>query len=68
MICPNCGSDDLQVLDTRACNGGIRRRRNCKDCDTRFTTYETISEQKKPRNESMLIIIDGKTYKLMEEK
>ena len=46
MICPYCGCDDGRVIDSRASEGGaaIRRRRQCNDCDRRFTTYERIEE------------------------
>src|SRR5437667_12820035 len=43
MKCPFCGSDDTQVIDSRASEPGdsIRRRRRCTQCQKRFTTYET---------------------------
>ena len=46
MICPYCGCDDGRVIDSRASEGGsaISRRRQCNDCDRRFTTYERIEE------------------------
>lgn len=42
MRCPHCQSDTgTQVIDTTHDNrGGIRRRRQCKNCDKRFSTYE----------------------------
>jgi len=42
MKCPFCGADDTAVVDTRINDEGdiVRRRRNCKVCDKRFTTYE----------------------------
>jgi transcriptional repressor NrdR len=44
MHCPFCQNPDTDVLDTRRLNEGqtIRRRRRCKACDRRFTTYERI--------------------------
>ena len=44
MKCPFCGSDDTQVIDSRASEPGdsIRRRRRCTGCQKRFTTYETV--------------------------
>ena len=33
---------DTQVLDSRPSTGSIRRRRKCKSCTKRFTTYERI--------------------------
>lgn len=40
MQCPYCGSDKLKVLDTTDIKNGIRRRRECQNCQERFTTYE----------------------------
>ena len=41
MRCPYCDSDQTRVVDTtRDSRGGIRRRRECQDCDERFSTYE----------------------------
>jgi transcriptional repressor NrdR len=43
MKCPFCGSGDSRVIDTRSAEGGIRRRRECEDCQRRFTTYERVA-------------------------
>lgn len=42
MKCPRCGSENLSVLESRADNAAIRRRRECDDCSARYTTYERI--------------------------
>ncbi len=44
MKCPSCASDNIKVVDSRPVdeNNSIRRRRECLDCQTRFTTYEVI--------------------------
>lgn len=44
MRCPKCGSVDDKVVDSRLSKDGlsIRRRRECLDCYTRFTTYEEL--------------------------
>ena len=42
MKCPYCGSDDSRVIDSRDVNDGVRRRRQCLDCSSRFTTYERV--------------------------
>lgn len=44
MKCPKCAHLDDKVLDSRAAREGasIRRRRQCLQCDYRFTTYEEI--------------------------
>ncbi|WP_136688535.1 transcriptional regulator NrdR [Halorhabdus amylolytica] len=42
MDCPDCGNDRTHVLDTEPSADGasIRRRRECRECGFRFTTYE----------------------------
>jgi transcriptional repressor NrdR len=44
MRCPNCGSLDTQVKDSRPTEdaGAIRRRRVCLSCNFRFTTFERV--------------------------
>ncbi len=44
MKCPFCGCDDTQVKDSRNAddNTSIRRRRECPECGSRFTTYERV--------------------------
>lgn len=42
--CPSCQNTDSRVLESRAADGGrsVRRRRECLNCDFRFTTYERV--------------------------
>src|SRR5438034_11181623 len=44
MRCPNCGSLDTQVKDSRSTEDSavIRRRRVCLTCNVRFTTFERV--------------------------
>lgn len=42
MNCPYCGFHDSKVTDSREINDGIRRRRQCLKCNSRFTTYERL--------------------------
>lgn len=46
MQCPFCGAnkDQLKVIDSRSADSGeaIRRRRECGNCEKRFTTYERV--------------------------
>ncbi|MFP4148463.1 MAG: transcriptional regulator NrdR [Nitriliruptoraceae bacterium] len=44
MRCPGCGSDDDRVVDSRptAAGDAIRRRRECRRCGLRFTTFERV--------------------------
>lgn len=46
MRCPFCDHLDDRVVDSRASSDGesIRRRRECAECERRFTTYERIEE------------------------
>jgi transcriptional repressor NrdR len=46
MKCPYCGSKQNRVIDSRESKGGesIRRRRECEDCQKRFTSYERVEE------------------------
>ena len=42
MNCPYCDYSDSKVIDSRDINDGIRRRRQCLKCSSRFTTYERL--------------------------
>ena len=44
MRCPFCGKENTRVIDSRPADDGlsIRRRRQCDECDKRFTTYEKV--------------------------
>ena len=44
MKCPYCGYQESKVVDSRHSDDGlsIRRRRECLQCQKRFTTYETV--------------------------
>lgn len=44
MRCPKCSSNDDKVIETRISKEGdtIRRRRQCLQCNYRYTTYESI--------------------------
>lgn len=46
VICPFCTKDNDKVIDSRAADGGkmVRRRRECVDCQRRFTTYERVEQ------------------------
>ena len=55
MRCPVCSSDRTSVIDSRSAPDLIRRRRNCLNCDHRFTTYERIEE-----SVTMIVKKDGR--------
>ena len=44
MRCPQCGTRDTRVVDSRDLDESatIRRRRECPACAARFTTYERV--------------------------
>ena len=44
MKCPFCAGGDTEVLESRTVDEGdaIRRRRECKKCHKRFTTFEKV--------------------------
>lgn len=44
MFCPYCRHTDSRVLDSRVAEDGtsIRRRRQCPECERRFTTLEQM--------------------------
>ena len=44
MKCPGCGFPESKVIDSRPTIEGnsIRRRRECLECQKRFTTFETL--------------------------
>ena len=44
MRCPYCRHPESKVVDSRPADDGtsIRRRRECLNCQRRFTTYETM--------------------------
>ncbi len=45
MRCPYCQHPDSKVIDSRDTDTGIRRRRECLRCESRFTTYERPEAQ-----------------------
>lgn len=47
MRCPKCSSLKSSVVDSRQAEDGntIRRRRECENCQYRFTTYERLEEK-----------------------
>lgn len=65
MYCPFCNSADTKVIDSRLIREGnqTRRRRECPDCQERFTTYES-AELSLPR----VIKRDGRRVLFSEQK
>ena len=46
MRCSQCQSTESKVIESRDVSGGvaIRRRRECLNCQNRFTTYERVEQ------------------------
>ncbi len=65
MKCPFCGCDDTQVKDSRDAddNTAIRRRRECPECGSRFTTFERVQLR-----ELVVIKKDGEKTKFDRDK
>jgi transcriptional repressor NrdR len=65
MNCPFCGHLEDKVVDSRESREGdaIRRRRQCLQCERRFTTYERIDEVP-----YMVIKKDGRREKFDRQK
>lgn len=44
--CPFCGFEDSKVIDSRSTEDSmaIRRRRECLNCNKRYTTYEKVED------------------------
>jgi transcriptional repressor NrdR len=65
MTCPFCGHKEDKVIDSRESKEGdvIRRRRQCLECERRFTTYERSDEIP-----YMVIKKDGRREKFDRQK
>jgi len=61
--CPYCGYSESKVIDSRDVEDGIRRRRQCLRCDSRFTTYERLQ-----RASIFVIKKDGRREEFDREK
>ncbi len=65
MKCPFCGEVNNKVIDSRLSKDRnvIRRRRECIECNRRFTTYEHIEEIP-----VMMVKKDGRREEFSREK
>ena len=63
MHCPYCQHPDSKVTDSRDAGDGVRRRRECLQCGTRFTTYERV------QSAALLVVKrDGRREEFNREK
>ena len=61
--CPYCGYQNSKVIDSRGIDRGVRRRRQCLHCGSRFTSYERV------HTESFLVIKkDGRREEFDRDK
>ena len=70
MKCPKCNSTHSRVVDSRHADeaNAIRRRRECENCGTRFTTFEHRSCEKRPVRYQQLEDITNKVeWQLRDE-
>ena len=65
MRCPFCDHSESKVIDSRESKNGfsIRRRRECLQCERRYTTYEKIEEIP-----YMVVKKDGKRQRFDSQK
>ncbi|HJX69543.1 MAG TPA: transcriptional regulator NrdR [Dehalococcoidia bacterium] len=63
MKCPYCEYQDSKVIDSRGIDGGVRRRRQCLHCGSRFTTYERTQG-----NSFLVIKKDGRREEFSRDK
>lgn len=45
MLCPKCSGTKIGVIDSRAVDASVKRRRECGECGFRFTTFERVELQ-----------------------
>ena len=67
MECPECGSDNLRVVDTRSTRNDVKRRRECNDCLWKFTTYEFYVQDECYKHHEVLESIKGDLEKYVGE-
>jgi transcriptional repressor NrdR len=63
MNCPSCGENATRIVESRASEAGISRRRQCRACDDRFNTYEYIQSAA-----IMVVKRDGRREEFQREK
>lgn len=63
MKCIYCEEGDTKVVDTRESEHRVRRRRECKECGERFTTYEEVESLNLKVEKS-----DGEVEQFSEDK
>lgn len=57
ITCPECDGP-TGVIDSRRHDGYVRRRRKCRACGRRLTTFEKVAGERLPADEVMAGVID----------
>lgn len=55
MNCPECGGQ-TSVIESRPAKNNIKRRRECRECGYRFTTFEVRREHARALKDAMEIM------------
>jgi transcriptional repressor NrdR len=63
MKCPACSKTATRIVDSRASEAGISRRRECRSCHDRFSTFEQVQFAA-----IMVIKRDGRREEFQSEK
>ena len=70
MKCPWCKADEDRVVDSRPVDGGesIRRRRECRACRRRYTTFERVENawRWKKRNINVMLVGEMSHHLVMD--
>ncbi len=45
ICCPKCGCRDMRVYNTNRTDGGVRRRRHCRNCGEFVSTKEVAVDK-----------------------
>jgi transcriptional repressor NrdR len=63
MRCPECSAQDTRVIESRDTGDAVRRRRECLECNARFTTHERFE-----RRQLWVLKRDGRKEPFSREK
>lgn len=58
MTCPNCGSENTTIKESRQLNQIRRRRYDCLNCHQRFTTHEIPVHRVMKHTQPMVYLSD----------
>lgn len=69
IACPNCGQSYTRILETDVRKSYTRRRRACRECGYRWSTYEISALEFKalPKRDELLLGFDEIIKHMTEE-